>query len=161
MAIHHKNLAMAGHASDTILKRGVANEPRFNRANGGSPACQRSVFVLAATSALFGLYFLFSCSGLWLSSNPSVIDQVPSNIGVELVKYALTATTPLLEVFQVSPPVLTVENGTLELTDGSSNDTITLIGEQQSSCQVTLAVHSFAYSYGDPFVGTCPSRREA
>ncbi|KAF1354911.1 peptide N-acetyl-beta-D-glucosaminyl asparaginase amidase A-domain-containing protein [Delphinella strobiligena] len=154
MAMHHKNLAIAGHASDTILKRGVANEPRFNRANGGSPACHRSAFVLTATSALFGLYFLFSCSGIWLGSNPSVTNQAPSNIGAELVKYALTATTPLLEVFQVSPPVLTVQHGTLELTDGSSNDTITLVGEQQSSsCQVTLAVHSFAYSYGDPFVG--------
>jgi hypothetical protein len=59
----------------------------------------------------------------------------------------------LLEVFQVYPPVLTVApNGSLELTDGSSNATVRLIDSQQPTCQDVLAVHTFALSYGKPSV---------
>jgi hypothetical protein len=62
--------------------------------------------------------------------------------------------SPFLEVFQAYPPVLTVSpNGSLELTDGSSNATVRLVDSDWPTCQGTLAVHSFAFSYGKPFVG--------
>lgn len=65
------------------------------------------------------------------------------------------AATSLLEVFQVYPPVLTVTpGGVLEITDGSSNATVDIIDNHRPSCQQTLVIHSFAYSYGQPFVGS-------
>lgn len=71
-----------------------------------------------------------------------------------LPHYARAITTPLLEVFQVYPPVLTVTpDGELELTDGSSNATIAIIDSDSATCQRVLVQHSFAYSYGEPFVG--------
>lgn len=67
---------------------------------------------------------------------------------------ARAAAASLLEVFQVYPPVLTVTpGGVLEITDGSSNATVDIIDNHRRSCQQTLVVRSFAYSYGDPFVG--------
>lgn len=64
------------------------------------------------------------------------------------------AASSLLEVFQVYPPVLTVTpDGTLEITDGSSNATVAIIDAHRPTCQKVLAVHTFAYSYGLPFVG--------
>lgn len=63
-------------------------------------------------------------------------------------------TTSLLEVFQVYPPVLTVTpDGVLEITDGSSNASVAVIDSGRPTCQEVLVVHSFAYSYGEPFVG--------
>jgi hypothetical protein len=49
-----------------------------------------------------------------------------------LASHAENQTSTLLDVFQVSPPVRTPKD---------------------ASCQQTLMVHSFAFSYGQPFVG--------
>ncbi|KAK6436836.1 hypothetical protein LTR95_006966 [Oleoguttula sp. CCFEE 5521] len=69
-------------------------------------------------------------------------------------QYIRAATASLLEVFQVYPPVLTViPDGTLEITDGSSVATVAIIDNHRKSCQQTLVSYSFAYSYGQPFVG--------
>ncbi|OQO02997.1 hypothetical protein B0A48_11281 [Cryoendolithus antarcticus] len=69
-------------------------------------------------------------------------------------QYIRAATASLLEVFQVYPPVLTViPDGTLEITDGSSTATVAIIDSHRKSCQQTLVSYSFAYSYGQPFVG--------
>nr|OQO26626.1 hypothetical protein B0A51_06688 [Rachicladosporium sp. CCFEE 5018] len=69
-------------------------------------------------------------------------------------QYIRAATVSLLEVFQVYPPVLTViPDGTLEITDGSSTATVAIIDNHRKSCQQTLVSYSFAYSYGQPFVG--------
>ncbi|KAK5127571.1 hypothetical protein LTR85_006911 [Meristemomyces frigidus] len=71
-----------------------------------------------------------------------------------LPHFARAVATPLLEVFQVYPPVLTVApDGELELTDGSSNATVDIVDSGSQTCQQVLVVHSFAYSYGMPFVG--------
>ncbi|KAK5134244.1 hypothetical protein LTR08_006787 [Meristemomyces frigidus] len=73
------------------------------------------------------------------------IDNLP--LGVR------AATTSLLEVFQVYPPVLTAaQDGELEITDGSSDATIDIIDSHRATCQDVLVSHSFAYSYGEPFV---------
>lgn len=72
-----------------------------------------------------------------------------------LVKYAVSAVTPLLDVFQVYPPVLTPTSMGQLLTNGSAEDPATRVQEQSSSCVVTqtLMEYSFANSYGNPFVG--------
>lgn len=59
-----------------------------------------------------------------------------------------------LEVFQVIPPLLTVDSeGKLEITDGSSNASLKLVRNDHATCQQTLVVHSFASSYNQPFIG--------
>lgn len=71
-----------------------------------------------------------------------------------LAKYAAAATAPLLEVLQAYPPVLTEgPSGALEITDGSTNATVAIVNSNRPECQETLVVHSFAYSYGEPYVG--------
>jgi hypothetical protein len=63
--------------------------------------------------------------------------------------------TSLLEVFQISPPVLTVaQDGTLEITDDSSDEGAVIVGTTKSACEEVLVVHSFAYSYGQPFISS-------
>jgi len=73
-----------------------------------------------------------------------------------LIKNAADASAPLLQVFQVYPPVLTVSpNGTLELKDGddTTTESVALTNANPASCSETLVVHSFAYSYGQPYIG--------
>jgi hypothetical protein len=62
--------------------------------------------------------------------------------------------TSLLEVFQIHPPVLTVaNNGALEITDDSAKPSSGHHENNQTICEKVLAVHSFGYSYGQPFIG--------
>ncbi|GAB7345434.1 hypothetical protein MBLNU457_3768t1 [Dothideomycetes sp. NU457] len=64
-------------------------------------------------------------------------------------------SAPLLRVFQVYPPVLTISPGSrLELTDGEdTNDgSIALANTNTTACSQTLVVHSFAFSYGQPYI---------
>ena len=74
-----------------------------------------------------------------------------------LIKYAADVSAPLLQVFQVYPPVLAISSGgTLELTDGDDTTTsgsVALANTNTASCSETLVVHSFAYSYGQPYIG--------
>ncbi|KAK3632350.1 hypothetical protein LTR56_016364 [Elasticomyces elasticus] len=99
--------------------------------------CARSLAIAATVVLLFGHPCLAS------PFLPQVVEQL-----------AKRAISPLLEVFQVYPPVLTVTpGGVLEITDGSSNGTVDVIDPQRPSCQQLLVNHSFAASYGHPFVG--------
>jgi hypothetical protein len=103
----------------------------------------RAFSVLAASLTCF----------LLLSTNFAQCLALPSP-ATALRNYARQATTTLLEVFQIYPPVLTVTpQGVLEITDGSSNATVDIINNHRPTCQQTLAVYSFANSYGAPFVG--------
>lgn len=75
-----------------------------------------------------------------------------------LEKYAApspSATSSVLNVFQVYQPVLTPEGVTDEtiLGDGAENTTSLASASSGASCQVLLMEHVFAYSYGLPFVG--------
>lgn len=101
---------------------------------------------------------LVSLIGFTLSSRfggcPRSPDELIITSGSALTRYAAASTPPFLEVFQVYPPVLTISsNETLELTDGSTNDSITINSSSEPTCQEILVVYSFAYSYGEPFVG--------
>ena len=96
---------------------------------------------------------------LWLTGRCSLPIRVsyPANIApAESAQvYARGLTSSLLEVFQIYPPVLTVApgGGALELTDGSSNASVEIVDADRSTCQEVLVVHSFAFSYGQPFIG--------
>lgn len=112
------------------------------------------VLAIAAASGFLCLYILSTCSTIWFDFAPTPAEVDTGSMEIALVKHAVAAATPLLEVFQIYPPVLTLDDhGHLELTDGSSNDTLSIADVRQESCQETLAVHSFGYSYGSPLVG--------
>lgn len=77
-----------------------------------------------------------------------------------LVKHAApapSATSSVLECFQVYQPVLTPSEATDETgsSDGFENTTTVASAPAPagSSCDVLLMEHSFAFSYGMPFVG--------
>lgn len=108
------------------------------------------------------------CLGLFwvlrdcLPSNVLRQDDIPSittdSSPLGLVKYAApapAATSSVLEVFQVYQPVLTPSGVTGETTssDGSENTTTIAPAASSSPCEVLLMQHTFAYSYGQPFVG--------
>ena len=100
-------------------------------------------------SAAVTTLILFS---LWTNAAPPCLAAAVSVRS--LPHYVRAVTTPLLEVFQVYPPVLTVTpGGVLEITDGSSNATVDIINSDRPTCQKVLVNHSFAYSYGEPFIG--------
>jgi len=100
-------------------------------------------------SALIAFVSLLCLAGSLVS--PALASPLTSP---SLRNYARQATSTLLEVFQVYPPVLTVvPDGTLEITDGSSNATVDIIDNRRPSCRQTLVQYSFANSYGAPFVG--------
>lgn len=72
-----------------------------------------------------------------------------------------TATSTVLEDFEVHQPVLTPEGATLD--DGQSTQDSSSV---EDSCSVVLMDHVFAYSYGEPYVGnytppTCEFNRVA
>ena len=78
----------------------------------------------------------------------------PSLAARKISNYARAVKSSLLEVFQVYPPVLTITpGGILEITDGSSNGSVSVVKSKAHTCQEVLATHSFAYSYGVPYVG--------
>lgn len=69
-------------------------------------------------------------------------------------QHARNVARKFLEVFQVFPPLLIVNSeGKLEITDGSSNTSVKLVRNDHATCQQVLAVHSFASSYNQPFIG--------
>ena len=100
-----------------------------------------------------GLLFLF----IFLHSLPTTeaLTQHLVKPAKRLSESVIAVTTPLLNVFQVYPPVLTPFSSGLGLTNGSAELAGAAIPEQNSSCvtQQTLMVYSFANSYGTPFVG--------
>lgn len=111
------------------------------------------------TSKILLTVLLLACLSAFTASRyrqctPSPDDAIIEPPTVALTRYAAATTQPLLEVFQVYPPVLTISsNETLELTDGSTNDSIAVASSSKPTCEETLVVYSFAYSYGHPFVG--------
>lgn len=77
----------------------------------------------------------------------------------DLVKNQVISPTPypagVLECFQVYQPVLTPSGVTDEtvLGDGAENTTTIAAAASETSCEVVLMQHDFAFSYGLPFVG--------
>jgi len=79
---------------------------------------------------------------------------ITSPITIPAQHYKRAPTPSLLEVFQIHPPVLTLANsGALQITDDSNNSNSGNYGNNHQICEEVLAVHSFGYSYGQPFIG--------
>ena len=93
----------------------------------GKRACQRQ----AALPFVSLFLILMTLSHPVLASLASPQSHL-HRIGSALVGRSPNETAPLLECLQVSPPVLS----------------------PKTSCQQTLMVHEFAFSYGVPFVGS-------
>ena len=105
-----------------------------------------AVLVISILSLSFAKSFV-PCSN-YLFANPGLSVR-------SLPHHARAVASSFLEVFQVYPPVLTVTpDGVLEITDGSSNASVEIVNSDRPTCQEVLVVHSFAFSYGQPFVGT-------
>lgn len=114
--------------------------------------------VLAGVGCILGIFLLLrGCMpGRGLKVPTDSISLASSNSHLE--KYAApaaSATSSVLNVFQVYQPVLTPEGPTDEtvLGDGSENTTSLSSASSGASCQVLLMDHVFALSYGAPFVG--------
>lgn len=109
---------------------------------------------IKAVSALLACLILLLLSTNYLESWSHIQFAVPNYFLRWLPHHRRAIASSFLEVFEAYPPVLTVSpNGSLELTDGSLNATVRLVDSDWPTCQGTLAVHSFAFSYGKPFVG--------
>lgn len=65
------------------------------------------------------------------------------------------ARPTVLECFQVAPPVLMPQGATYQATESGGSEVFLDAGGQVSgpSCSVLLMEHSFAWSYGMPFIG--------
>lgn len=70
------------------------------------------------------------------------------------LNHARAPTSSLLEVFQMHPPVLMVARSDApETTDDSIDSGSGIPGDDHPACSKVLAVHSFGFSYGEPFIG--------
>lgn len=152
LTVEQRNLSRPNEVCEFKLKR-ESNDFNTARISGSFLNSSWPSATFRPALVLFCLFILLASYTTWpFHAGYSVRTETAST--PTLVKNALTAVTPLLEVFQVYPPVLTQsEGGSLELTDGSSNTTLDLVDGQGPLCQQVLAEHSFAYSYGSPFVG--------
>jgi hypothetical protein len=115
------------------------------------------IVALAVVTGCVGLFLLFS-SGCMPRLGRSVVPGTTTISKPHLEKYAAplpSATSSVLDVFQVYQPVLTPDGATDETTlgDGSENTTSLASASSGASCQVLLMDHVFALSYGAPFVG--------
>jgi hypothetical protein len=139
----------------------VSPESSDRNGNGNSAYDEHCVVSHARYSILktaIALVIVLSTGSWFLGHQPSA----PQDDGATTIspiilpaQHFKRAPTPsLLEVFQIHPPVLTVaNNGALQITDDSNNSNSGNYGNNHQICEEVLAVHSFGYSYGQPFIG--------
>lgn len=113
-------------------------------------------FIFGSSLPLIWMFhgLLHDCVPAHQSPTHHVYDESVSPT-FHLVKDAISATTGVLETFQVYQPVFT-PSGAIDETissNGSGNTTTIAPTAQSTSCQVVLMDHSFGFSYGIPFVG--------
>lgn len=109
--------------------------------------------------AAIALAIVLSTVG-WFSGHqlfePQGLDDMITSATVSPRNYARAPApaTSLMEVFQIHPPVLTVaKNGALEITDDRTNSVSQNHDRNHAICEKVLVLHSFGYSYGQPFIG--------
>jgi hypothetical protein len=125
------------------------------------PASYRRYFACGCISKiLFAVVAALCIALVWMlhdclpSKSPPHKNLVSSTF--RLVKDAVsTSTSGITADFQVYQPVYTPSGATAETTqaNGSENTTVVAQTSATSSCQVLLMQHTFAFSYGIPFVG--------
>lgn len=114
------------------------------------------VLAISLVGCCLGVFWLLSDC---MPRSSRGTDPLPTIISKShLEKYAAptpSATSSVLDVFQVYQPVLTPQGATDEtiLDNGSENTTSLASASSGASCQVLLMEYVFAFSYGAPFVG--------
>ena len=138
----------------TSRSKHIGDEPRLDEARDR----RITALALASFACVLALYFLWSDCLLsvvpeWKEDREPVVHSS----SFDLVKYAASApsASPILECFQVYQPVLTPSGATDDTlsSDGLENTTTIASASSGSSCELLLMEHSFAFSYGMPFVG--------
>jgi hypothetical protein len=142
--------------NDHVMAEGEELSYRCRRISTGDKIRLVAVICIGCCLGLLWLRRDCSPSGGWNKDDKPSSTLEASGFG--LVKYAApapAATSSVLEVFQVYQPVLTPSGVTGETTlgDGSENTTTIASVASGSYCEVVLMEHTFANSYGQPFVG--------
>jgi hypothetical protein len=128
------------------------NEKRTDDGNWVVSHARYSIFKAAIALAIV-LSTIWWFSDHRLSSPEDNIATITPPRALLPQHYRRASTPSLLEVFQIHPPVLTVaSNGALEITDDNNNSNSGRHENNQTICEKVLAVHSFGYSYGQPFI---------
>jgi hypothetical protein len=125
--------------------------PAYPRKHFASGCVPKVLLALILGSCLAVILMLQGCLS---SIKLQYEDLAPSSF--RLVKDAISASTSgVTEDFQVYQPVFTPSGVTDETTEANGSENTTTIAQinTSSSCQVLLMQHSFAFSYGIPFVG--------
>jgi len=141
---------------DRITEKGGLLSP-----NERGTAAHRRYLPFGCIAKLLYAVILASCVALVLMLNDCLPSkglprENPDSSTIRLVKDAVSATTAgVTEDFQVYQPVFTPSGATDEttLSNGSENTTTIAQTNATGSCQVLLMQHTFAFSYGIPFVG--------
>jgi hypothetical protein len=162
--LREKEASLHGMAAkwEDVDERGYEPWKKRKQASLRELSTKVYVAILACSIALFGsaLFLLRSPSpDTELSSAFTARSAAPQDAGTTTVSSltipsstssaSLTSTTPV-EIFQVFSPVLG-STGLIGSNGPVAN--ITATEASGSSCQVTLMEHSFADSFGKPFVG--------
>ncbi|KAF8855092.1 hypothetical protein BDZ45DRAFT_21175 [Acephala macrosclerotiorum] len=150
---HHSIDASA--EEDALLGKATHSRSQ-NELRLGSTSPKSPLFAILGSCLLLALLL-----GQCLPSTIKWQIEASSVAPFDLVKDAVRAasatpsSTAVLEVFQVYQPVLTPSGATDEILSAAGYVNTTTIAQSSSasSCQVTLMVHSFGFSYGIPFVG--------
>jgi hypothetical protein len=125
--------------------------PAFYRRYFARDCISKIMFAVVAASCIALVWILQDC----LPSKSSPHQNLVSST-FRLVKDAVSASTSGVTIdFQVYQPVYTPSGARAETTqaNGSENTTVVAQTNATSSCQVLLMQHTFAFSYGLPFVG--------
>lgn len=169
-----KDVVEAAHTRNTMTTPRRRSSPRRQRMEWSDE--ERLYTPLTVTIIVFNGLFLLSIvlgfRALWANPNPQVWDPAGHNHEIRdtiaspppnrmhasrrwaAIKREDTQSTIPIQAFQVDVPLLgqggmVVGAGT---PDGFSGIDTT-VKDNSTACQVTLAVHTFASSYGSPFVG--------
>lgn len=109
------------------------------------------------TSAVWATLVLFA-NWSWAQSTIHVHKGhvLPPSAAVQWAhKPKQTQTSSVYQGFEVYPPVLNVNKAKqLVATNADPDSPKEVVASKVKSCVQTLAVHSFANSYGSPYVGT-------
>jgi hypothetical protein len=153
--VDNKDLTAAAFTAKYVEKEQLLitaeKRPASPKKHFASGCVRKLLLALILGSCLAVILMLQGCLSTMNLQNE---DLAPSSF--RLVKDAISASTSgVTEDFQVYQPVFTPSGVTDETTQANGSENTTTIAQTNtsSSCQVVLMQHSFAYSYGIPFVG--------
>jgi hypothetical protein len=125
--------------------------PAFYRRYFACDCTSKTLFAVVAASCIALVWILHDCLPYRILPDQNLVSST-----FLLVKDAVSVSTSGVTVdFQVYQPVYTPSGATAETTQANGSENTTAVAETSatSSCQVLLMQHTFAFSYGIPFVG--------